>query len=36
MTQADVVLHIPSDYHYMYLASLIGDEFINHHWIQKI
>ena len=29
MTQADVVWRIPSDYNYMYLASLIGDLFID-------
>ena len=35
MIQADVVLHISSDYNYMYLASLICDH-INHHCIEKI
>ena len=36
MTQADVVWHTPPDYNYMYLASLIGDLFIDHHCIQNI
>ena len=36
MTQADVVWRIPSDYNCMYLASLIGDYFINQHCIQNI
>ena len=36
MTQADVVWRIPSDYNNMYLASLIGDYFIDQHCIQNI
>ena len=36
MTQADVVWRIPSDYNYMYLASVIGDYFIDQHCIQNI
>ena len=36
MTQADVVWRIPSYYKYVYLASLIGDQWIDHHCIQNI